>query len=1666
GTGTTLGDPIEAQALLATYGQGRSGQPLWLGSLKSNIGHAQAAAGVGGIIKMVMAMRHGVLPKTLHVDAPSPHVDWASGDVRLLTESREWPVTDHPRRAGVSSFGISGTNAHVILEQAPVVEAPVGEASVGEAQAGEAPVGEAGSAVVPWVLSARSAEALRDQARRLSAYVGKSRADDVGYSLVTGRALWEHRAVVVGEDFAGLLQAVVDGDDAPDSSRSTGRLGWLFSGQGVQRLGMGRGLYEAFPVFAAAFDEVADLVPGDPKGIWWGADRATLDSTDNAQVGIFAFQVALVALLKSWGVKPEVLAGHSVGEFAVAYVAGMISLPDAVRLVVARGRLMAALPAGGAMAAVQATLAEVEPFGIAIAAVNGPDSVVISGSAEDVDRVVEALGRRNTRLRVSHAFHSSLMDPMLAAFEQELSTVVFSPAQIPVVSTVTGKAATPDDLATVDYWLRHTRGTVLFADAVAAMDAGILLEIGSDAALTPMADGAIALQRRDRDEVTELLSGVGQAFVRGVPVDWSSFFSGARRVDLPTYAFQRESYWLEPAPVVGDSGHPLLGAIVVLPDGDGVVATGRLSVQAQPWLADHRVNDTVLVPGTGLLEMVIRAGDEVGCATVEELMLQAPLVLPAQVQVVVGAADDDGRRPVTVHSRDGDEWTRHAEGFLFAGIGREWIEDAGEARIRDAGEARIPDAGEDRIRDAGGIAGLREWPPPGAEQVDVTGVYDALADAGLEYGPAFQGLTAAWRAGDDVYAEVSLPQGVTGTQGATGTGTGFGFGLHPALLDATLHALSVRADAGERALVPFAWSGVTVHRAGVDAVRVHLAPTGSGSDVTIRIADDTGTPVATVAGLTLREPATAAGPAPLFRLDWVPSNLSGNAADGDAADGDAAEGNAADGDAADGDAADGDATGDHGIEVWHSRGGDDPAATRTAVHEALVALQEFLTRTDADQRTLAVVTSADLAGAAVSGLVRSAQSENPGRFVLIDADADVDVSSLAAAALEADEAQVRVRDGEVLVPRLVRAGVEPAVEPPGWGDGPVLITGGTGALGVAVARHLVAAHEVRDVVLVSRRGSLPDGLDARVRAVACDVADREATFALVEAVRPSAVVHLAGVLDDGVLSSLTPDRVDRVLRPKVDAVWNLHEAAGDLAAFVVFSSAAGVFGNPGQGSYAAANSYLDAFAQWRRDQGLPGQSLAWGLWADGMAGTLSDADVQRMSRGGVTAMPVDEALALFDLARALDGEEPVLAPVRLDTAALRAAGTVPDILRTLVPARPRRAGVPTARPGDLRQRLAGRDETERERLLLEAVLTSAAAVLGHAGADDVHPERDFLESGFDSLSAVQLRESLRAATGLPLPPMIVFDSKSPAGLARYLLAQLGEQPAAGARARDRDQLTGLFREAVLGGRTTQGIALLKAVADLRPRFGDRADLPALPAAVRLADGPDPVRLICLSTPMATGGVHQHARLAAPFRGVRPVLTLPTPGFAAGDALPESVAAVTGVLADAVLATAEGEPFVLLGYSSGGVLAHAVAERLEHDGRARPEGLVLVDTYRVRADDGRATVFEEMSVALVRRDAEFGLFDSAGLSAMSRYFELLPMFALEPVNVPVLFVGAEQPFFEDGTSGWQARPWSGGHRLRTVPANHFTIVEEAAGATAEVVAEWLADLGGVTEAGVR
>ncbi|MFF1909765.1 type I polyketide synthase, partial [Kitasatospora sp. NPDC058218] len=601
GTGTALGDPIEAQALLATYGQDRSVErPLWLGSVKSNLGHTQAAAGVAGVIKMVMAMRHGVLPATLHVDEPSSHVDWSAGGVRLLTEQTVWPEVDRPRRAGVSSFGISGTNAHVILEQGPA-ELQV-EVSV---QPGPVPV----------VLSGRTGSALRAQAARLLRHVEVEAAEDLaglGFSLATTRAALDHRAVVVAGDAAELRQGLLalaagePGAGVVTGSATNGGWAFLFAGQGAQRVGMGRELYERFPVFARALDEALELL--HIRAEFFGADADALEGTGVAQPALFAFEVALFRLWESWGVLPDGVAGHSVGEVAAAHVAGVLSLEDACTLVAARGRLMQALPAGGVMVAVEATEEEVLPLlgdDVSLAAVNGPTSVVVSGAGPAVELVVAALSdRRSRRLRVSHAFHSPLMEPMLDDFRQVLGGLSFRTPALRFVSTVTGRPVS-EEIATVEYWVEHARKAVRFADAVSALHSdGVetFVEVGPDGVLSAVGSAVVpagrfvASMRRDRDECVSVLTALAQAHVRGARVDWRVVFGRSEppRLGLPTYAFQHQRFWMtDDGSHTGDmsalgldpSGHPLLGVVVELPGSGGVVLSGRLSLSGQGWLA-------------------------------------------------------------------------------------------------------------------------------------------------------------------------------------------------------------------------------------------------------------------------------------------------------------------------------------------------------------------------------------------------------------------------------------------------------------------------------------------------------------------------------------------------------------------------------------------------------------------------------------------------------------------------------------------------------------------------------------------------------------------------------------------------------------------------------------------------------------------------------------------------------------------------------------------------------------------------------------------------------------------------------------------------------------------------------------------------------------------------
>jgi acyl transferase domain-containing protein/thioesterase domain-containing protein len=587
GTGTRLGDPIEAQALLATYGKDRpDDRPLLLGSIKSNIGHAQAAAGVAGVIKMVQAMRHEIVPRTLHVDAPSDEVDWSPGTVDLVREAVPWEAGDRPRRAGISSFGISGTNAHVIIEQAP--ERP----ETPQARTAPEPV------PVAWVISARTPAALREQASRLASLPDDPHGPsvlDVAFSLATTRAQFDHRAVVVAESrdgFARGLKELASGTGSLDEGRvSPGRTAVLFSGQGAQRSGMGRELYEAFPVFARAFDQVCGAFDGlsdEPlrEVVWERPDL--IDQTAFTQAGLFAFEVALFRLVESWGVSPDFVGGHSIGELVAAHVAGVWSLQDACKVVAARGRLMQALPEGGAIIAIAAGEEQVAALledGAEIAAVNGPASVVISGEWDAVESVADTLraqGVKATRLRVSHAFHSPLMDPMLEDFAKELAAVEFHAPHMPLVSNLTGRLADPGEVTTPEYWVRHVRETVRFCDGVRALEAqGVtrFVEVGPSAVLsgpgaTCLEDqeaGFVPVARKDRSEVSSLLDAMGRLWTRGAALAWESVFagSGARRVDLPTYPFQRKRYWLE-SPVAGAYDVSALAPPVPEPEADGL----------------------------------------------------------------------------------------------------------------------------------------------------------------------------------------------------------------------------------------------------------------------------------------------------------------------------------------------------------------------------------------------------------------------------------------------------------------------------------------------------------------------------------------------------------------------------------------------------------------------------------------------------------------------------------------------------------------------------------------------------------------------------------------------------------------------------------------------------------------------------------------------------------------------------------------------------------------------------------------------------------------------------------------------------------------------------------------------------------------------------------------
>ncbi|MEV5647450.1 type I polyketide synthase [Nocardia sp. NPDC052254] len=1442
GTGTKLGDPIEAGALMAVYGARGERGPLRLGSLKSNIGHTNAAAGVAGVIKMVEAMRHGVLPKTLHVDAPTPHVDWSAGSVRLLTEAEPWPAGPQVRRAGVSSFGISGTNAHVILEEAPAE--PVA-AEPGERPEREVAAQPVASDVVALMISAKSDAALRGQANRLRQWlIDEPDVDvrDVAHSLVTSRALLERRGAVVGRDRAELLAGLADmaagSPGVIDGSAVAGRTAFLFTGQGAQRAGMGENLYKAFPVFAAALDQVCahfDVLLGRSLEDLMFADATkVLTRTEYTQPALFAFEVAMVRLLESFGVRPDLLLGHSIGELVAAHVAGVWSLKDACTLVAARGRLMGALPEGGAMLAVAVgedravQLIAEHAGGVSIAAVNDPASTVLSGDRQAIDAIEFALsgtGVKTTRLDVSHAFHSARMEPMLAEFRVVAQKITYRAPRLPIVSNETGEFA-GDAVTDPEYWVRQVRGCVRFAPGVGTLVSGgarRFVEVGPDAVLAAMTRAAVAedaeaesmsrvaaVSRRSVGEVPQLLTALSYLHVAGVPVEWGPLFAGrpVRRVGVPTYAFQRRRYWLQPSDdTTRSSDHSILTGVVGVAGTDEWLFTGRFSVRTHPWIADHMAHGVVVVPGVLLLEFLLAAGGRIGCEVVEEITVQAP-IRPGEdeveLQVLVAAADESGRRSFDFFYRKSadDEWVRNATGVLA---------------VRWDGDSTV-------------MSELREqqWPPVDAELVDVDKVTlpeQIARDTGLGYGPAFIGVNAVWQRGDTVFSEAVLD-----TEAAPESER---HELHPALLELVMHAGLSRSIFRSAEPEPntgwllFRWGGARFHKpmpAQVTALRIMSKKTGADT-VSVAALDPDGTPIISVDTVLLRpydveefrRGLSDEQAADLYRVQWEPLAVAPvvGAMPPSAVLADTVVPGIETSHSAIADVGSAEHVPD--IVVWRpARAGqvvDDPRVVRERVHGTLATLRAWLADERLSEVRLVVVTvgsvvlpgeagGVDPAAAAVCGLVRSAQSENPGRFVLLDEDPGDPVDADRIAAVQASgESQVAVRGTKILVPRIARVGIDGATGAPALPDDKtVLITGGTGDLGAELARHMVAEHGVRRLVLASRQGLQAPGAQelvaelarsgADARVVSCDVTDRDMVRNLLSDIESdggiSVVVHTAGVLDDGTLESLTAGQLDRVLAPKVDGAWYLDEftRGSELSAFVVFSSIAGVLGSAGQGNYAAANGFLDGLVQRRRAAGLPATSLAWGPWnsGSGMAAGVGSTALERLGRWGMGQLEKAEAVRLFDSALASD--DGCLAPLRFDASVVRRTSdpdAVPAVLRGFVrrPAHAVRRPEPGSAAASLAERLARMPQTHRGEAVLEIVSAQTAAVLGHDSAADIRPDQPFDDIGFDSLGGVEFRNRLAKVTGVRLPSTLVFDHPTPAAVAKLVQSRLEPKAADG-----------------------------------------------------------------------------------------------------------------------------------------------------------------------------------------------------------------------------------------------------------------------------------------------
>ncbi|WP_202918624.1 type I polyketide synthase [Saccharothrix deserti] len=1176
-----------------------------------------------------------------------------------------------------------------------------------------------GADVVVWVLSGRNARAVRAQAEKLASFVAERpelRPADVGLSLVRTRAALSHRAVVLGADRSELLAGLARIADSMPAGE--GRPVFVFPGQGAQWQGMAVELLGSSPVFAARMAECAEALR--PFVDWDLTDALSgpLDRVDVVQPVLWAVMVSLAGLWRAYGVEPAAVVGHSQGEIAAACVAGALSLEDGARVVALRSRVIATELAGrGGMMSVPLPASELAAWldVVELAAVNGARSSVVCGESKALDELFAELTSRGVqakRIQVDYASHSRYVEAVREPLADLLAAVRPRSAKVPFYSTVTGGLL---DTTALDagYWYRNLRQTVRFDEATRAVlgaGADLFIEVSPHPVVRLGLQETIEAERSVATTVGTLRRGEG-GLARFTESLGEAYARGAS-VDWEPFFPDAELVDL-PTYAFQRRRYWVDAAPAADAAGLGQASAGHplLGAVVDQAGADGALFTSRLSRGTHPW-----LADH---AALGEVLLPAT----AFVELALRAGDHVGC-PVVEELTLAAPLVLPERGSVQLQVTVGALAESGARPItvhsREDGPWTLHAEGVLGPPAAAPAFDLTAWPPRDATPIALDGLYDRLAVRGYAYGPVFQGLRAAWRRGAELFAEVALPEQAHGDAER--------FLAHPALVDAAMHASLLDGDG---TVLPFAWTGVALHAAGAKGLRVRLGPDGA-----IEAADQTGRPVLSVRSLAAR-PVTEIrrpGPTPM-RIDLVPVAVP-------------------------------EMSEDMPVYTCQSGSGDVLADLRTLLHDALRAVQQ------ADR--LAVVTPpGDLAAAAVRGLVRAAQREHPDRLVLVDSDGTAASAEVLPRALGSGEPEIVLREGRVFAPRLV-VGSGPG-EPLPPGD-TVLITGGTGGLGAVVARHLAAEHGVRRLVLTSRRGPEAPGwselrdelaaLGAEATAVVCDVSDRGQLADVLAAHRFTGVVHAAGVLDDGVVDSLTSERIDTVLGPKADAAWHLHEltADADLGMFVLFSSAAGMLGSAGQANYAAANAFLDALAEHRRAAGLPGIAMAWGMWAEdtGMTAHLAEADRRQV---GFPALSRAEGLDLFDAALTADQAVSVL--LRLDLPALRAgSGAVPPALRTLVPPRIRTASDAELSFADSLVRLP---VDERQAALLDLVRGRVADVLGHAeDADAVSADRAFKELGFDSLTAVELRNRLNSATGLRLPATLVFDHPNVRAVARHI----------------------------------------------------------------------------------------------------------------------------------------------------------------------------------------------------------------------------------------------------------------------------------------------------------